>query len=301
MSILEIALRKKYSKNKIFCIEEPEIYIHPHRVRYLGSLIKNITSDSKIQVIISTHSPLLVCNFDYDEIIKIGKIERSSKIFQANVIDDYHKTINQETADMYFCDKVLFVEGETEKILFNILSKYTKNGIDIGKKETCDFDRINLSVISMGSVSAIARFIRFAKELNIKYSAILDNDFLQYNKRQIKELFELFSIDESLLDDDKQIMSELKKNNIIINSKGEIEDIFPDIDLASMAKKDVREIKDAKNQSKKTSEVFKKLLDRSKSNYAITIAEYYINGNKQHPLEDAIRNIYNDTIQEINM
>ena len=55
IGILELALKNKNSKIKLFCIEEPEAFIHPHGIRYLGSLIKNISKDQNIQILVSTH------------------------------------------------------------------------------------------------------------------------------------------------------------------------------------------------------------------------------------------------------
>ena len=40
IGILELALKNKPSKSRVFCVEEPEVFIHPHGIRYLGELLK---------------------------------------------------------------------------------------------------------------------------------------------------------------------------------------------------------------------------------------------------------------------
>jgi len=295
IAILELALKNKPARHRLFCVEEPEIFIHPHGIRYLGELLRKIATDNKTQVIVSSHSPLLITTFSPQEIIRVDKANGVTKIFQPTLtsLPDEHfkRFINAESAEMFFSDKVILVEGDTEKHLLPALGRITL--IDENDNNYCDFDKANIGIIKLNGKDNLINFIRVLEAFEIPFLALLDNDFLQSS--WCKKVCQKLNIQNS---NNPNLITELKNNNIIVNTKGETEDLIPDDELAKITGKTVQDIKNIKNNFKKTSEAFagsdrktNGIFNKGKTAYAIEIADYYERQQK-HPLKDLIRGLY---------
>ncbi|KUK49720.1 MAG: ATP-dependent endonuclease of the OLD family [Parcubacteria bacterium 32_520] len=302
IGILELALKNRSSGFKIFVIEEPEVFIHPHGIRYLGSLIKNIPSDDNTQVLISTHSLSLVANFEPKEIIRVNKENGRTIIKQNSSISTTHfkRFIHQDNAEIFFSDRILFVEGSTEKQLFCNLDKVTKIDNNNPDSENCNFDRINLGIIKLDSVDAIVRYIKIAKSFDIDYLALVDKDFL--NHFSCKTLCSEIGLTYQTTNI-PQLIADLKSKNIIVNSRGEIEDIFTDQEIANISGENIAKINSFKlSHPNKTSKAFEKIFKAGKPEYAIKIADYYFQNNGIiSPLDDIIRKIYKNDIGNISI
>lgn len=305
IGILELALKNKSSKNKLFCIEEPEAFIHPHGIRYLGSLVKNITKEQNTQVLISTHSLSLTANFEPVEIIRVDKIDGKTVIKQNTSLSSTHfkRFIHQDNAEIFFSDRVLFIEGPTEKHLFGNLDKITKLEPTDPNSINCNFDRLNLGIIRLDSVDAIINYINIANAFDIPYAAILDKDFITDPSKQNKcqELCQKLGVTFQVTNSN-QLINDLKTKKIIINNKGEIEDIFSDQEVANISGKSLTDVQTVKSRhSQKTSKAFKQIFGVGKAEYAIIISDYYKTNSVAHPLEDMIRKIYKDDVANINV
>ncbi len=305
IGILELVLKNKSTKNRVFCIEEPEAFIHPHGIRYLGNLIKNISSEQNTQVIISTHSLSLTANFEPKEIIKVDKENGKTVIRQEPSFDVVHfrRFIHQDNAELFFSDRVVLVEGPTEKHLFNNLDKITKQNPTDPDSEDCNFDRINVGIIRMDSVDSIVNYIKILSAFGIEYCAIVDKDFVLDPSKQnkLKELCKEIGVNYQN-NDIPQLINDLKSKNILVNTKGEIEDLFPDQDIANITGKNISDIQKIKSKyPNKTSKAFKELFGAGKAEYAIQIADYYVQNNTSHPLEGIIRKLYKNDISTINL
>ncbi|MDD2287645.1 MAG: AAA family ATPase [Tepidanaerobacteraceae bacterium] len=304
IGMFELVLKNKSSNNKFFCIDEPEAFIHPHGIRYLGSLIKNVSSDQNTQVLISTHSLSLVANFEPIEIIRVDKIDGKTIIKQDVSLTAAHfkRFIHQDNAEIFFSDRVVFVEGATEKHLFGNLDKITKLQPADQDSIDCNFDRLNLGIIRLDSVDSIVNYIKIARAFSVKYAAVLDKDFITDPSKQNKcrELCQEVGITFQTTDLN-QLINDFKTKQIIINNKGEIEDIFSDQEVANISGKTLTYVQSTKAAHiNKTSRAFKQIFGAGKAEYAIVIADYYKANLVAHPLEDVIRKIYNDDIININ-
>lgn len=293
IGILELVLKGKHSRTKVFGIEEPEAYIHPHGIRYLGQLLRDIAESSKkTQVIISTHSPSLVATFDPKEIIRISKKNGASLIFQpkgALMGDAFKRFVNVDNSDMFFSDRIFFVEGDTERHLFPALSKKTL--IDPSRPELgfCDFDKANIGIVPLNGMASALHFLTISQEFETPAIMLLDKDFLEHQHCAV--LCQKLNIDSAKLDK-AQIVKALSKLNIFVNTKGEIEDLIPDADLADASGLSEAEIKTIKENCSKTSQAFKKIFNtRSKASYALILADYYLSSSS-NPCEKLIRKVY---------
>ena len=142
--------RKPADINLLF-IEEPEAHTHPQMQYVFIKNIKNLLRQGiqhkngikrKLQYIISSHSSHIVSDCDFDDIkylthpICNGSVEINAVIAKnikelQNEYDDEYKhyfaflkqylTLNR--SDLFFADKAIFIEGDTERILLPAMMK----------------------------------------------------------------------------------------------------------------------------------------------------------------------------------
>ena len=72
----------------LICIDEPEIGLHPDMTNTIAQAIKD-TSNNGSQIIIATHSPLLLNSFELDEILIFEKNKNNSSIIFKKTEEDF--------------------------------------------------------------------------------------------------------------------------------------------------------------------------------------------------------------------
>ncbi|MFH1970870.1 MAG: AAA family ATPase [Patescibacteria group bacterium] len=298
IGILELALKNRSAKLKLFGIEEPEVFIHPHGIRYLSSLIRGISEGQNTQIIISTHSLSLTANFEPREIILVGKRTGKTVIKQDSSLapEHYRRFVHQDNAEIFFSDRIILIEGPTEKHLLCNLDKATKQTPGDPKSDDCNFDRINVGIIRLDSVDSICNYIKIVKAFGIPFAAMVDRDFLS------KPMCQTLCTEQGIVyqaTNQGQLISDLKSKDILVNTKGEIEDLFPDQDIAVASGRPLTNIQTIKSSHTKTSTAFKKIFQSGKTEYAIKLVDYYIKSNQAHPLEDLIQKFYANNISGV--
>ena len=273
IGMLELVLKGKRSRSKVFVVEEPDAFIHPHGIRRLAELIERIASEPSAQVLLSTHSPALLTTLVPGEIVRVEKRDGQTEVFQASgAISDqsFARYINQETAEMFFARRVILVEGATERFLLPPLSGLVKrNG------QTVEFGRSCTSVIDMGGKSSAVAYLKLLHEFSIDARVILDNDFLGgvACTHLVKYLRGRgVTIDDS---DPETLRAELLKQGIAVLSKGEIENYIPVGDVASASGRTEQEVSAALAKHTKPSDAFKDLFGTGKPQYAQALAAQY--------------------------
>lgn len=182
-------------------IEEPEAHTHP-QMQYV--FIKNIQAklqegrkgkegeeEINLQMILSSHSSHIVSQSDFEK-IKFFYRENEA-IYSKNLSDlktemtgagddgeNRFRFLKQyltlERSELFFADKVIFVEGDTERILINAMMQKT----DIANKDVEGYVPLmsqNISVVEVGAYSHV--FDEFISYLGIKALIITDIDSTQ--------------------------------------------------------------------------------------------------------------------------
>lgn len=182
-------------------IEEPEAHTHP-QMQYV--FIKNIKSllaqgivredgdNRKLQTVITTHSSHIVSESNFDD-VKYLKKEGENTVIAKNLLDlkkQYEDDLTQyqflkqyltiSRAEIFFADKAILIEGDTERILIPTLMK------KLDKDEKRRYDALaekdtklplcsqNISIIEVGAYSQI--FEKFIEFVGIKSLIITDLD-----------------------------------------------------------------------------------------------------------------------------
>ncbi len=105
---------KSADRSMILALEEPESHLHPGAIHRLNKIINDISS--KQQVIITTHSPLLVDRTEITRNVLVNKQNAE----QAKSISSIRETIGVHVSDnLTNSSWVLLVEGKSDEIILN--------------------------------------------------------------------------------------------------------------------------------------------------------------------------------------
>jgi CRISPR-associated exonuclease Cas4 len=170
---------RKQSDSVIFAMEEPELFLHPHAQRRLAGSLREIAETPEHQVFLCTHSTYFVDLEHYKEVAVITKdcpekgscVRRCTKdLFEGDDAkgrkDRFHmaRWINPDRGELFFAQRVVFVEGETEKVVLPYLAE--KMGV---------FNP-DISIIDCGSKHNLPLYIVIAEAFEIPYLVIHDED-----------------------------------------------------------------------------------------------------------------------------
>lgn len=215
---IEILLQEfKKSKDEkpadinLLFIEEPEAHTHP-QMQYV--FIKNIKSlldqgivredgdNRKLQTVITTHSSHIVSESNFDD-VKYLKKENENNVIAKNLIDlrkQYETDLTQyqflkqyltiSRAEIFFADKAILIEGDTERILIpTLMKKLDKdeerryNAME-EKDPKLPLSSQNISIIEVGAYSQI--FEKFIEFLGIRSLIITDLDSVRDDTKKCR-------------------------------------------------------------------------------------------------------------------
>lgn len=205
-------------------IEEPEAHTHPQMQYIFINNIKKILKtyceelgqDFSLQTIISTHSSHMVSQCDFKD-IKYFYRETFTSVKSRSLKSLYSKMVNEKDdkkkeeqerayrfvkqyvtlnrAELFFADKAVLIEGDTERILFSaMMKKMDDEKADLIKKlkdsETDQSGKVeilqtepllsqNISVVEVGAYSHV--FAVLLGFLGIKTLIVTDLDYAKIN------------------------------------------------------------------------------------------------------------------------
>jgi predicted ATP-dependent endonuclease of OLD family len=195
---------KKPADINLLIIEEPEAHTHPQMQYVFIKNIKKLLAEGvkgndginrPLQYIITTHSSHIVADSDFDD-IKYLKAENKNNVVAKNLSDlrkqydadpkqyqflKQYLTISR--AEIFFADKAVLIEGDTERILIPTFMRKVdlEEAIRLkaeGKEDTfLPLLSQNISVVEVGAYSHI--FEKFIEFLGIKSLILTDIDAIK--------------------------------------------------------------------------------------------------------------------------
>jgi len=220
---------RKQSDSVIFAMEEPELFLHPHAQRRLATTLRQIADTPNHQVFICTHSTHFVDLEHYKEVAIISKPSPKrgtcvrqclKELFEGDDTEERKKHfhmaqwINPDRGEMFFAKRVVFVEGETERVVLPFVAQ--KLGV---------FDP-DISIIDCGSKHNLPLYIAIAKAFEIPYFVIHDEDPLRdpipddWDEDKKKAMERTFALNKDIY-------------NCVKKPLGQVEVLSPDFERAS--------------------------------------------------------------------
>ena len=187
--------------------------MHPHQQRKLANYLSETI---KAQVILTTHSPQITCEFAPASIIRLFDSQPDTLAagdginpFTESAFIQFGHRLNIIPAEAFFSDVVLLVEGASEELFYKALASQ----IDI------DLDRLNISVLMVDGIG-FKPYLSLLESLNINWVIRTDNDIFKVPRREAyrfagiqraisfyREYFEKDEDFEALLDEEEGTLS----------------------------------------------------------------------------------------------
>lgn len=172
---------EKYDDSKqfvIFILEEPESHLHfPLQSMTIRQLLKKINS----QLIVTSHSPQVVLEFNPFSIVKLSYNKDQKTIVSNNgcskeLEDDVIKfgyRYNLITGSMFFSSGVFLVEGVSELLIY----KYISSKLDI------NLEKYNIMIVPVDGIG-FNPYAKLLDRLSIPYAVRTDNDIVINSKNK---------------------------------------------------------------------------------------------------------------------
>ncbi len=198
---------------EIILINEPENYLHPAMIKKLLWAMENSRSG---QIFFTTHSPLFIKPVTLYQVTRVVKDRESTLAFSLNNKKyDYTRLIRELNADnleMFFADKVVLVEGMSDRILLRgLLDKFYSGEKDI-------------KVIPTQGKGNMKPYIDVLIMANIPYLIMLDKDIIKGNI--LKDLLNHLKIYLPKMNS-RELIASLEEKDIFILDNGDLENNYP--------------------------------------------------------------------------
>jgi len=176
--------RHKQDKDDLcYVFDEPDTHLHIKAQLDIFNLFKELTSNGK-QVIITTHSPFLI-NEASPKDIKFMKLDDVKKSIIGSLSDDigpnFLKDLGITNIDLFFTNKLLLVEGESEEIF---IPRFFEKiyGYPLSHKF--------IKIVNVKSINKIQNFVTVIKDTfpEMDIFILIDNDASQKEENRINDL-----------------------------------------------------------------------------------------------------------------
>jgi predicted ATP-dependent endonuclease of OLD family len=184
-------------KGGLVIIDEPEIHLHYQLQQEYLRLIEKLNNEQKSQYILVTHSDSFINSETIASIIRFSINEnRFTKVYQPVISDEQRWLIkmldNVRSTHIFFCNKVLLVEGETDSYMYRSIIRL------IDKKQQCGLIQ-DISVFHVDGKIHFNRWKEFLEKFGLKVYIIGDLDcvYKKSTKLQSKEQVNDFYLNHS--------------------------------------------------------------------------------------------------------
>lgn len=164
--IESISFENLEGRSLILCIEEPEAHLHPDAIHSLRTVLFELSERSGVQVIISTHSPLLIDRDKFSNNVIVGDNHR---IHPCSCVEDVRQVLGVRISDNLAATKVVLVEGESDKRYFETLCKQR---LSLRQK----LEDNSLQFVNVHSASKMDFQIRMYNSIMVSTLVLLDSD-----------------------------------------------------------------------------------------------------------------------------
>lgn len=135
----------------LFCVDEPEVSLHPQAQRALCQVLSALPN----QILIATHSSNLLERADPRLVVRLSKNAGQVRPVSPSSISDPEaialaRYSSPETAEGFFAKRIMFVEGPSDRLAI----------LSLAKKNNLSLDSLGVSVIALNGAGILAWFLK---------------------------------------------------------------------------------------------------------------------------------------------
>ncbi|MBF4695087.1 ATP-dependent nuclease [Fusibacter ferrireducens] len=198
--LAELMYLENSSSLNVLLVEEPEAHLHPQLQSKLLEYLQKQANAKNLQIIMTTHSPLITSAVELDKIIHVsceGKLDPvCTSLFQLNIDDASGKYLKRwldsTKSTMLFAKGIILVEGIAELLMLPVLAElclneYEGNRGKEDKQLPMTLKEAGVSVVNMGGIyfkhfmpiyttEIASKKVDTPVSIPIRCSGITDND-----------------------------------------------------------------------------------------------------------------------------
>ncbi|WP_166980742.1 ATP-dependent nuclease [Paramicrobacterium fandaimingii] len=164
----------------IVCIEEPEIYQHPIRARAFARVLAELAERQSVQIAVATHSPYFVAPMQFAHLRRLSLTSSKTTVHSVTLheaaknsnvaVEKFRSTIERHLPSVFsegfFADKVVLVEGDTDKVCIEGISEALTMPLDLS----------GVAVIHVGGKNELKMAYAILDALDVPTYLIVDGD-----------------------------------------------------------------------------------------------------------------------------
>ncbi len=134
----------------LLIIDEPELHLHPQLQKKFVNFINKISTNLNLQVILATHSPSMINWKNIYNVYRFSKQNLKTIIKHpfkqiSTIESDLIQMLNFENiSKIFFVDKIILVEWDTDTYFFNFYIEYLKKTNKERKNKIIDYEILNI-------------------------------------------------------------------------------------------------------------------------------------------------------------
>lgn len=194
-------------RDALIIVDEPELHLHPRWQTALLALFEKLSRTTGNQFILATHSPTFISPASIQYVSRVFAEHQKSDIVRLNstALPNAKHLFNvvnsQNNERVFFTDKVLLVEGLSDRIVFERV-------LEIVAKQNGVQETPSLEVVSVGGKGLFAAYQKVLDACHVSWVVVADLDYVeQVGSAEIKSLFAMNAaeIKEDVIDNIKSL------------------------------------------------------------------------------------------------